>query len=71
MPENAALIAVLILDRPLCLSCIAVRSNLAPATAEMYVNRMRDHLTVFREGDDRCHTCGNIAKVFSLTRLAP
>ena len=67
MPEKAALIAVLITDRPLCLDCISERSELTPAEVKEYLRRV-EHVITWRRGIDRCRTCENVTKVFSMVR---
>jgi hypothetical protein len=70
MPERAAHIALLIVDRPLCVPCITVRTNANETTVQGYLALMRRSLTVFREDNGSCAACGAVTKVFSLTRLA-
>jgi hypothetical protein len=69
MPEWAALIATLIVDRPLCLPCVAGRAQIPELEAKGYLDRLRAHLTIYREGNDRCRACGIVGKVHSLSRL--
>jgi hypothetical protein len=68
MPERA-LIALLIVDRPLCLDCISVRAAVPQREVIEYLHRLRDHLTVFHEDSGRCEACGTVGKVYSLDRL--
>ena len=69
MPQRAALIALLIVERPLCIDCIAERAHLLPPEVQGYFDLIRDHLAVFHEDSDRCRACGIVGKVFSLDRL--
>jgi len=69
MPERAALITLLIVERPLCLLCIAARVNLPSGDVYEYLGVIRDHLTVFHEDSDRCRACGDVTKVYALKRL--
>ena len=69
MPGHAAHIALLIVDRPLCIPCIAVRIALDAIAVEAYLVTMRTSLTVFREDSGPCAACSAITKVFSLSRL--
>ena len=69
MPERAALITLVIVDRPLCLDCIVVRSGIDRPTVEAYLHRIKEHLTVFHEDSDRCRACGIVGKVYALDRL--
>jgi hypothetical protein len=69
MPDTIALIALLIVGRPLCVACIAERIGLSPMDLESYFARIRASLTVFHEDSDRCQGCGMVGKVYSLDRL--
>jgi hypothetical protein len=69
MPEAAALIAALILERPLCLECIIMRT---PVTGE---RDAEDHLEIIsrvvrlrRDKAGRCRACGNTTNVFWIER---
>jgi hypothetical protein len=68
MPERAALIAVLIMDRPLCLPCVSAKSGLGVATVSSYLDRMTKTVTVHRATDERCTACGVVTSVVALTR---
>ena len=68
MPERAALIAGLIIDRPLCFDCIAARSSLTVPEVEHYLLRVQTSLNI-HEDQDRCRACGAPAKVVSLDRV--
>ena len=69
MPERTALITLLIVDRPLCLECIVIRSGIDRLAVETYLERVKEHLTVFHEDSDRCRACGIVGKVYALDRL--
>jgi hypothetical protein len=66
MPEAIALIARLIVQRPLCADCIAERTGLSSLDLEPYFARIRAAITMFREDSDRCRACGSVGKVYSL-----
>jgi hypothetical protein len=68
MPEHAAIIAVLILERPMCVDCIADKANLPPADVKRYLDVIHRSLEV-RSHEGRCRTCGNQRPVFSFSRL--
>jgi hypothetical protein len=68
MPENAALLAVLMVERPMCVACLSEKAHLTPAEVEAYIPRMAKHLDV-RQGVDRCRSCADTTDVFSLRRL--
>jgi hypothetical protein len=67
MPDKAALIAVLITDRPLCLRCLTARTHLTAHEVESYLHIAEN---VVRLGHDSgpCRGCGNTAEVFSMSR---
>jgi hypothetical protein len=67
MPEHAALIAVLIIERPLCVNCISDKSGLSADEVEAYLGRVRRSVSV-EHGIDRCRSCGTITAVYSLLR---
>jgi hypothetical protein len=46
MPEHAALIAVLIIERPLCVNCISDKSGLSADEVEAYLGRVRRSVSV-------------------------
>jgi hypothetical protein len=62
MHDTAALITAIILDRPLCLDCIALKAGVGPATADASLARIKNVLT---EETGRCRACGTIGMVFS------
>jgi hypothetical protein len=67
MANPAALIAVLIMERPLCVACIASRSKLTTGEVESYLNRIEGRVAVLR-GVDRCRACFASTTVCSLIR---
>jgi hypothetical protein len=67
MPEWAPLIAILIIERPLCVSCISSKSGLTHGEVESYLTRIEATVDV-KQALDRCRTCGNLGPVFSLIR---
>ena len=67
MPEHAALIAVLIMERPLCVSCISSKTGLTHGEVESYLARIESTVDV-KQALDQCRTCGSLGPVFSLVR---
>jgi len=67
MPERAALIAVLIMERPLCVSCISSKSGLTVGEVESYLSTIERTIDV-RRGVDRCRVCGTTDLTYSLFR---
>ena len=67
MPDKAALIAVLITDRPLCLRCLTARTHLTVHEVESYLQIAKSVVRLGHDSD-RCRACGNTAEVFSMLR---
>lgn len=65
MADRAALIAALIMERPLCVSCISSKTGLTHGEVESYMARIEDTMAV-KQALDRCRTCGSLEPVFSL-----
>jgi hypothetical protein len=57
MPDRAALVTALILDRPTCLRCIAIKSALTLAVLDETIEHIQRVLVVHRRAD-RCRACG-------------
>ena len=68
MCANAALIAVLIIDRPLCAVCISQKSGLTVDAIASYLGHVARKVAVNRNRDDRCRACGEPAEVLSMSR---
>jgi len=67
MPEHAALIAALIIDRPHCLDCIAAKSDLTVQSVRGYLERMEESAKVTRATNERCRVRGIVGNVVSLS----
>jgi len=65
--QHAAMIAVLILERPLCLDCISMKTGLGIREVDEYLTIISRGLALRRE-DDRCRACGEMVVVYSFTR---
>jgi hypothetical protein len=65
VPDIAALITVLMIDRPMCVECLATRTELTVLTVKSYLDRMGTTMNVQR-GTQRCRTCGHEGSVFWL-----
>jgi hypothetical protein len=68
MPANAALIATLTVDRPLCLACIAVRSQLSVAEVHSYLDRRLTPAVAIGRATEHCRLCGKVTEVFWMNR---
>jgi hypothetical protein len=69
MPQTAAILTALILDRPMCSECIAMRTPLRGAEqVQKALTELGQVLKVHRERSDRCRACGEHRPVFSVER---
>jgi len=69
MPDTAAVITALILERPLCISCIATKAGEPSAVAlEAALDRIR-HVVDTCRARERCRACGTLTIVYSVERL--
>ena len=66
MPETEALIASLILERPLCVPCIAMKASISEIGVEAALARIAPIVRVRREFSERCRACANTGIVVSL-----
>jgi hypothetical protein len=69
LPSTAALITALIMERPLCIDCIASRTNTSRREVVSYIRKIAEALTVQRGQNDRCRACGAQGKTYSLVRV--
>jgi hypothetical protein len=67
MPDRAALVTALILDRPTCLPCIAGKSGLSVADLGGLIDVIAKVL-VLHVTTDRCRVCGAVETVHHLDR---
>ncbi len=59
MPNLAPLITALILDRPMCLDCIASKSGLSATRTKTVIQRIAAVLDLHRQ-IGRCRICGRM-----------
>ena len=67
MPDRAALVTGLIMERPLCEPCILLKSGLSRADFQETLAGVRTALLIHDE-IARCRECGAITRVLSLDR---
>ena len=67
LPETAALITGLILERPLCLDCLSTKATLGPAVVERSLATIGTVMVVNRQ-HARCRACGETKEVVWLKR---
>ena len=70
MPETAALITALILERPMCLDCIATKTGASLNEVEASFLRIGRVLRLRRHTGESCRACGTEGLAFSLERLS-
>ena len=64
MPAKTALITALIVGRPLCVDCIALRATVSVTEVYAYLDTIGTYLTVQHHENDRCRTCGAPGKTY-------
>ena len=67
MPDHAAIVTALILDRPTCIRCIAVKSSMPPAALDQTVGAI-ERVLVLHRTTDRCRVCGATETVLHVER---
>ena len=68
VPQTAALITALILERPLCFSCIATKVGTSETGVEASLAIVAPIVQVHRDHQGRCRACGDLGPVVSLLR---
>ena len=68
MPETASLVTGLIMERPLCLNCIAIKASANVAAVQVAFASIRKVLNIGRAEDVRCRACGDVGTVFQINR---
>ena len=69
MSTRAALITALIVDRPLCVDCLVMKSGLPAAELDATMAAVATALALHRTMD-RCRACGVVTTVLSFERPA-
>jgi len=70
MSETTAIVTALIIERPLCVSCISAKAGLTERGVNAALARVETVLVLHRRDDDRCRACGSTGAVVSLDRPA-
>lgn len=65
--DTVGVIATLMIERPLCASCIASKANIATGELPASLHRIGSAFAV-RDEVGRCRECGAVTTVFSLTQ---
>lgn len=67
MPDHAALVTALILDRPTCIRCIAIKSSMTPLAMDTTIGFI-ERVLILHRSTDRCRVCGVTDTVLSAER---
>ncbi len=57
MPEVTALVMALIIERPMCVDCIAARAQVSREAVKARIDEMRATVRI-KDGTGRCRACG-------------
>ena len=68
MLRDSALISALIVERPMCVPCIARKTRVTEAAAHTCLDVIRRALKIECVDRGTCSTCGQITRVFSAVR---
>jgi len=68
MPEYAALITVMILERPMCVACVAVKAAMDIPSVDGYLERISAMVDVHRLPTERCRVCGSVGATVAIGR---
>lgn len=68
MPQHAALITTLLLDRPMCLNCIATKTEMSVPTVRAYLEQIANAVCLRQQARERCQTCGTAGPTVSIRR---
>jgi len=63
--DRVAVIAAVLIDRPVCIPCIANKVGITSGELPAYLHRVGKAFAVYDE-IGRCRTCGTVTTVFSL-----
>jgi hypothetical protein len=67
VPDHVAIVTALILDRPTCLRCIAIKAQITPMKLDTTIEII-DRVLVLHRTTDRCRACGVTDTVLSVDR---
>jgi hypothetical protein len=68
MPEHAALITALILDRPMCLQCIGAKAQLSMPNVRAYLEQISRAVNLQQWPRGQCQACGITGPAVSIGR---
>jgi hypothetical protein len=70
MPEHSSLITALILERPMCLDCLARRAGMSVDAARTVLTVIGRALRLNRDDASPCRSCEKLGTVFHVERPA-
>jgi len=70
MPEHATLIALLIVDRPTCLPCIATKGDMSVVSVMSYLEQIATSVMVHEAARQPCRVCGVVGPVVFIGRAS-
>ena len=68
MAEQRNLITALILERPMCLSCLSQRTKLSAEAAQTALTVIGSAVQIHRRDRSPCLACGMVGEVFHVER---
>jgi hypothetical protein len=68
MPEHSSLITALILERPMCLECLAKRANMSVEAAQTVLAVIGRALRLHRDDMAPCRACEKFGVVYHVER---
>jgi hypothetical protein len=68
MPEHAALITTLILERPMCLQCLTAKAGMTGPSVRSYLEQISKAVNLQQSARERCQACGTVGPVVSIGR---
>ena len=68
MAEHSNLITALILERPMCVTCLSERAKLSVKATQTVLTVIGRALQLHREDTSRCRVCGKVGQVFYVER---
>ena len=68
MAEYAVLITALLLERPMCLDCIAAKTELGRPSVRAYLEDIAKKVTIRQDVNEPCRACGRVGRTIAIRR---
>jgi hypothetical protein len=68
VPQTAAVVTALILERPMCFACIAAKAGTSETGVKATLATIAPVIEIYRDHDGRCRACGHVGLVVLLRR---